>query len=42
MTYTQRQLKQAWHEATFMQGAQTPCAKHLFDAIHEFLKANVK
>jgi hypothetical protein len=32
-------LKKAWHEATFLQGAQTPCAKHLFDAIDAALSA---
>ena len=31
-------LKRSWHEATFMQGAQSPSAKHLFDAISTALR----
>jgi hypothetical protein len=34
----ERRLRKAWHEATFMEGQVSPAAKHLFDAIHQFLK----
>jgi hypothetical protein len=34
----ERKLKRSWHEATFMRGQTEPAAKHLFDAIHNYLK----
>jgi hypothetical protein len=35
---TRDHLKHAWHVATFLQGAQTDCAKHLFDRTSRALR----
>lgn len=41
LTPAQRRLRKAWHEATFMRGQVEPAAKHLFDAIHNYLKETI-
>lgn len=35
---TRAQLKQARHNATFQEGAQTPAATHLFEALDQALR----
>lgn len=32
-------LKHAYHQATFLQGQNTPCARHLFEAVDTHLRA---